>query len=271
MWTFQNFIRKFTMPTITSQRDLVRYVVKVTVFALVISLAADLTTQIVFFTSWMAVLRTAVVTTLTVGVIAIPVSWMFGRAQRDLQEAKRRLEAISRTDPLTGLPNRRALIEAISSPTPPRTAMVIADIDQFDAINDNHGLRTGDAVLQTLARTIEAHLSDYGLVGHMRGEEFALISFETPVERIVNVVTDLLRAVERTPIITPTGAVNVTMSAGIAIRGPEDTFEKLYGDADEALSEAKRAGRSQLKLSGQARQAALSGEAAGRMNLILKL
>jgi diguanylate cyclase (GGDEF)-like protein len=271
MWIFQNFIREFTMPTITSQRDLVRYVVKVTVFALVISLAADLTTQIVFFTSWTAVLRTAVVTTLTVGVIAIPVSWMFGRAQRDLQEAKRRLEAISRTDPLTGLPNRRALIEAISSPTPPRTAMVIADIDQFDAINDNHGLRTGDVVLQTLARTIEAHLSDYGLVGHMRGEEFALISFETPVERIVNVVTDLLRAVERTPIITPTGAVKVTMSAGIAIRGPEDTFEKLYGDADEALSEAKRAGRSQLKLSGQARQAALSGEAAGRMNLILKL
>ena len=44
MWTFQNFIRKFTMPTITSQGDLVRYVVKVTIFALVISLAADLTT-----------------------------------------------------------------------------------------------------------------------------------------------------------------------------------------------------------------------------------
>jgi diguanylate cyclase (GGDEF)-like protein len=204
-------------------------------------------------------------------VIAIPVSWIFGRAQRELQETKRRLEAISRTDPLTGLPNRRALIEAISSPTPPQTAMVIADIDQFDAINDNHGLRTGDAVLQTLTRTIEAHLSDYGLVGHMRGEQFALISFETPVEIIVNVVTDMLRAVERTPIITPTGAIQVTMSAGIAIRGSDDTFERLYGEADEALSEAKRAGRSQLRLSGQARQAALSGEAADRMNLILKL
>ena len=99
---------------------------------------------------------------------------------------------------------------------------------------------------------------------------FCLVSVVQPTLP-VEVVTDLLRAVERTPIITPTGAVQVTVSAGIAIRGPEDTFEKLYGDADEALYEAKRSGRSQLKLSGQARQAALSGEAAGRMNLILKL
>ena len=81
----------------------------------------------------------------------------------------------------------------------------------------------------------------------------------------------MLRAVERTPIITPSGAVQVTMSAGIAIRGPEDTFEKLYGDADEALYEAKRTGRSQIRLSGHAKDIVLSGQAADRMNLILKL
>ncbi len=257
------------MPTITTQGDLVRYVTLVTIFALVVSLTADLTSQLVFFTSWSAVIRTGIVTTLTVGVIAIPVSWMFGRAQRDLQEAKRRLEAVSRTDPLTGLPNRRALIEAGS--TSGQQTMVIADIDRFSAITDGHGLRTGDLVLQTLARTIEAHLSDYGLVGHMRGEEFALISQDIPVEQIVNAIADLLRAVERMQIVTPNGALQVTLSAGIAIRAPGETFEKLYEDADEALSSAKRMGRSQLNLSDHAKEVVLSGQSAERMSLILKL
>lgn len=256
------------MPTIPSQEELVRYVVMVTLFALTVSLSADITIQLVFFTSWIAVVRTFLVTTLTVAVIAIPVSYIFGRAQRELQEAKRRLEEISRTDPLTGLPNRRALIEASDSPAP--QTMVIADIDHFNAINDNHGHRTGDLVLQMLGKTMMAHLSDYGLVGHMRGEEFALISSTAPVERIVDAIGDMLRAIERTPIITPGGVVPVTMSAGIAFRGPSDTFEKLYGDADEALYEAKRKGRSQIRLSERAKDVVLSGQSAERMNLILK-
>ena len=67
------------------------------------------------------------------------------------------------------------------------------------------------------------------------------------------------------------GVVPVTMSAGIAFRGPSDTFEKLYGDADEALYEAKRKGRSQIRLSERAKDVVLSGQSAERMNLILKL
>ncbi|MBB4041690.1 diguanylate cyclase (GGDEF)-like protein [Microvirga flocculans] len=259
------------MPTITSRGDLVRYVVMVTIFALVVSLTADLSNQVIFFTSWAAVLRTGIITTVTVCVVAIPVAWIFGNAQRELQAAKRRLEAISRTDPLTGLPNRRALIEAIDSSGEQTMVMVLADIDQFNAINDAYGHRTGDLVLQTLARTIEAHLSDYGLVGHMRGEEFALISSSAPLERIVDIVGDMLRAVERTPFLAAGGSIQITISAGIAIRGPGDTFEKLYGEADEALHAAKRMGRSHIKLSDRARDTVLAGQSAERMSLILKL
>jgi len=257
------------MPSITSREDLVRYVVTVTAFALVVSLTVDLTQQFLFFTSWTAVLRTAIITTLTAASIAVPVSWIFGRAQRDLQEAKRRLEAISRTDPLTGLPNRRALIEAASQPSPEAMVMVVADVDRFNAINDDHGYRTGDLLLQALGRKIEAHLSDFGLVGHMRGEEFALISTKVPLEQIVNAVVDMLRAVERTPIDTPQGSIQVTMSAGMAVRRPGDPFEKFYTDAEEALQAAKRSGTSQLRLSEHAREAALSGQAAERMSRIL--
>jgi diguanylate cyclase (GGDEF)-like protein len=268
MSALRNLIQRLTMPTITSREEHVRYVALVTLFALTVALAADISNQLVFFTSWAAVARTFVVTTLTVGVIAIPVSYIFGRAQRELQEAKRRLEQISRTDPLTGLPNRRALIAASDFPGVQPMVLVIADIDQFNAIDGSHDHRAGDLVLQMLGKTMLAHLSDYGLVGHMRGEEFALISSSTSVEQIVRAVGDLLRAVERTPIITPGGAVQVTMSAGIAVRGPSDTFEMLYGDADRALFDAKRMGRSRIKLAGGAEDSVPAGQSAEKMNLI---
>jgi diguanylate cyclase (GGDEF)-like protein len=268
MFTLCHLIQKLTMPAITNSRELVRYVLLVNLFALFIALSVDLTTQLVFFTSWAAVVRTCVITVVTVGVIATPVALVFGRAQRELQAAKRRLEEISRTDPLTGLPNRRALLEASEAPAPQTMVLVIADIDQFKFVNDRHGHRTGDLVLQMIGNTMAAHLSDYGLVGRLGGEEFALISSTTPVERIVAVIGDLLRAVERTPIITPAGAVQVTMSAGIAVRDPAKSFETLYADADEALSEAKRLGRNQIRLSARTKDVVSSGRSAAPMSLV---
>jgi diguanylate cyclase (GGDEF)-like protein len=269
MFTLRHLIQKLTMPTIASSKQLARYVLLVNLFALTVALSVDMTTQLVFFTSWAAVVRTCIITIVTVGVIATPVALVFGRAQRELQEAKRRLEEISRTDPLTGLPNRRALLEASEAPALQTMVLVIADIDYFRAVNDSHGHRTGDLILQMIGRTMTIHLSDYGLVGRLGGEEFALISSDTPVERVVDAIGDLLRAVERTPIITPAGAVQVTMSAGIAVRDPSKPFETLYADADEALHEAKRLGRNRIKLSSRTKDVVLSGHSAERMNLIL--
>ena len=129
MYTLRHLIQKLTMPTITSSRELVRYVLLVNLFALVIALSVDVTTQLVFFTSWAAVVRTCVITVLTVGVIATPVALVFGRAQRELQTAKRRLEEISRTDPLTGLSNRHATLEASEAHAHQTMVMVIDESD----------------------------------------------------------------------------------------------------------------------------------------------
>ncbi len=271
MFTLRHLIQKLTMPTITSSRQLVRYVLLVNLFALIVALSVDLTTQLVFFTSWAAVVRTCAITVATVAVIATPVALVFGRAQRELQIAKRRLEEISRTDPLTGLPNRRALLEASEAPALQTMVLVIVDIDHFKFVNDKHGHRTGDLVLQMIGNTMATHLSDFGLVGRLGGEEFALISSHTPVERVVAAIGDLLRALERTPIITPAGAVQVTMSAGIAVRDPAETFETLYADADEALSKAKRLGRNQIRLSSRTKELVLSGRPAGPNGLVVNV
>jgi diguanylate cyclase (GGDEF)-like protein len=251
----RTFLTRLTMPTISSRREFVRYVLLVNAFGLIVAFAIDITQQLVFFTTWAAALRSWALTFIAVIVIATPVAMVFARAQRDVQRAKKALEDLSRTDPLTDLPNRRALMEAGEASTSQTMALVIADIDRFKAVNDTYGHRAGDAVLLTVGRIMTAHLAGYGLVGRLGGEEFALIASDCSVEQIIPALGDLLRAIETTPFVTPGGVVRITMSAGIAIRDPFEAFERLYAEADEALYQAKRSGRNRIQLSARARKA----------------
>jgi len=237
------------MPTITNSSEFVRYVLLVNVFALLIALAVDVTQQLLFFTGWSVALRSWALTVLVVAVIATPVAMVFARAQRDLQLAKRTLEKISRTDQLTGLANRRALMEAGEQSSSQEMVLVIADMDHFKVVNDTHGHRAGDAVLQAVAEIMTRHLAGTGLVGRLGGEEFALVSVSAPLERILTAWDEFQQALARTPIIIPTGIVQVTMSAGVAVRSRSGTFDKLYSEADEALYAAKGMGRNRIELS----------------------
>ncbi len=243
------------MPTISSRREFVHYVLLVNAFGLVVALGIDVTQQLLFFTTWPAALRSWALTVVAVAVIATPVAVVFARAQRELQCAKKALEDLSRTDPLTGLPNRRALMEAGEAPSPQAMVLVIADVDRFKAVNDTYGHRAGDAVLQAVGRIMTAHLAGYGPVARLGGEEFALISVNAPLGQIIPALAELLRVVETTPFVTPGGVVQITMSSGVAIREPSDAFERLYSEADEALYLAKRSGRNRIKLSARARGA----------------
>jgi diguanylate cyclase (GGDEF)-like protein len=263
----QSFLTRLTRPTISSRRDLVRYVVFVTVFGLVAALAIDVAQQLVFFTTWATAFRSWAVTVAAVTVIATPVATIFARAQWELQRAKDVLEDLSRTDPLTGLPNRRALMEASEAPTPQTMVLVIADVDRFKAVNDTYGHRAGDAVLQAVGRIMTQHLAGFGLVGRLGGEEFALISSDASLEQIMSALRELLRAIDATPFVTPGGAVQITMAAGIAIRHSSEPFERLYSEADEALYLAKRSGRNRIELSARAKEALPPGKTADLQNL----
>lgn len=253
MSRLRSFLAHLTMPTISSRTDFVRYVLIVNVFAIFIAFAIDITQQLVFFTTWSAAFRSWVLTLVAVIMIATPVAVVFARAQRDVQSAKKALEDLSRTDPLTGLPNRRALMEAGETSTTQAMVLVIADIDRFKAVNDTYGHRAGDAVLQTVGRILTAHLAAYGLVGRLGGEEFALISANATLEQIIPSLDNLLRVIETTPFVTPGGIVKITMSAGVGVRQPSEPFDWLYAEADEALYLAKRSGRNCLRLSSRAR------------------
>lgn len=253
MSRIRHFLKRLTLPTITNRAELVRYIILVNVFGLVIALALDVTQQLLFFTTWATAVRSWVLTVLAVGVIATPVALVFGLAQRDLQRAKQELEILSRTDSLTGLANRRALMEAGEADSSQALILVIVDVDRFKSVNDRYGHRAGDTVLRTVGRIMAAHLEKHGLVGRLGGEEFALISSETALGPVVQALDRLLKAVAQTPVVSSGAVIHVTLSAGIAIRDPSEPFEKLYSEADSALYRAKHAGRNQIALSGRAR------------------
>ncbi|WP_114949118.1 GGDEF domain-containing protein [Microvirga calopogonii] len=154
----------------------------------------------------------------------------------------------ARHDVLTGLPNRRFLMETSETLGSHSMVFAIVDIDHFKIVNDTHGHRIGDVVLQTVGALMATHLAAYGMVGRLGGEEFALIAPEASAEQVIAGLSELLRTVEATPIVASGVTIHVTLSAGVAIRKVSEPFDKAYAEADAALYRAKRVGRNRIEL-----------------------
>jgi len=154
------------------------------------------------------------------------------------ERAARHLASV---DSLTGLLNRRALLEQVidwASPEPLR--LLIVDIDHFKQINDTHGHLVGDEVLRALAEVLAIRADLRGSVARLGGEEFALIG--TSEELHEGLALGILADVRSRPM---TGEVRVTVSVGMAegMVRCEDEWRDLYHRADEALYRAKAEGR----------------------------
>jgi diguanylate cyclase (GGDEF)-like protein len=144
------------------------------------------------------------------------------------------------TDPLTGLPNRRAwdaqLELALLGSIPVAVAMF--DIDHFKRFNDTHGHPAGDRLLREAAASWRAEMRVRDFLARLGGEEFALLLTGDDVTT-VHATVERLRA--RMP-------GRETCSAGIAVRVAGDTAEQLVSRADQALYEAKTSGRDRTVL-----------------------
>ena len=150
------------------------------------------------------------------------------------------------TDPLTGLPNRRAFSDSLTaqaaSDEPGCVAMI--DIDHFKKVNDRLGHAAGDAVLRRFAEIARASFRGGDMVARIGGEEFAVILRDVAVEQACIVCQRLTDRLAATPIDTDFGLVQVTISTGIATIAGDG--EAAMMAADSALYGAKRAGRSRL-------------------------
>jgi diguanylate cyclase (GGDEF)-like protein/PAS domain S-box-containing protein len=163
------------------------------------------------------------------------------------KEAEIRLAHLALHDPLTGLPNRRALAEALERALAraQRTGMPLAvlalDLDGFKAINDRHGHPAGDATLLEVAARLRRTIRRSDLVARLGGDEFAVIAGElsgpTPVSRLARRIGAALAA----PIELRDAVAEIAVSIGVAFYpGDGETSEELLSRADAALYAAKR-------------------------------
>jgi len=242
----RNFLRKMTRTSVHSDRELVSYVVRITATCFVIAVAADAVNQLTFFVDWTSTLRSWTVTASLVLLLAGPISFAMGKAHLDLYRAKQSVERLSRIDPLTGLANRRTLIETAAAMPPNMLILVIFDIDRFKRVNDTYGHLVGDEVILTLSRLMVADLGGLGHLCRLGGEEFALLASDVNIEDVLDGVWTFRDHLAATPVMAGDVAVTVTISAGVAVRTANGTFNQLYADADRALYMAKAAGRNRV-------------------------
>jgi len=158
-------------------------------------------------------------------------------------------------DGLTGISNRRQCEEALTSEisradrlgTP--LTLVLADLDDFKAINDLHGHATGDDVLREFAAVLRATVRDSDLAGRWGGEEFMLL---LPGADAVGgaQLADRVRTslMERSFVGQEGAAVSVTCSFGVAQHSPGLDERDLFAAADRALYRAKREGKNRVEL-----------------------
>jgi diguanylate cyclase (GGDEF)-like protein len=168
-----------------------------------------------------------------------------------------RLQRSARTDPLTGLPNRRVFRKELSRELSRgrryrlKTSLILFDLDRFKDVNDRHGHMLGDLVLQEVAGRLKDCLRGSDRICRFGGEEFAVMLPETTRLAAYRLAERMREAVHKGIASEALGGTvfDLTISGGIAT-SPEDGREMqvLFEHADAALYRAKRLGRDQTCL-----------------------
>jgi len=164
-----------------------------------------------------------------------------------------RLTRQAQTDGLTNLANRRTLDERLDDEVDhakrlgTNVAFVIADIDNFKSINDNHGHQTGDEVLRRVAQTFAEAVRELDLPGRYGGEEIALVLPGTNLTGARALAEKIRKRLEEMTFTTPEGIeFEVAASFGAACFPAQSSAEALVAAADAALYEAKRTGKNRV-------------------------
>ena len=186
---------------------------------------------------------------LLAGLVAL--AWLL-RSQRRLAEV---LRVQARRDALTGIPNRRALVEAaqhlLESPGAVQHGHVLmmVDVDHFKQINDRHGHLFGDEVLIAITACMRRMLGTRGEVARMGGEEFALLCPDLGAEQAHALAEEIRHEVAALRLEAGGMPVGVSISMGVAVFSLDMmSFSAWLGAADAALYRAKELGRNQVEM-----------------------
>ncbi len=176
---------------------------------------------------------------------------LIAKARQSVDDAQR----FARIDLLTGLPNRRAIIEALEAELGRLKrfnrsfSVAMIDCDGFKSINDLQGHLVGDRALQSIGSALRKQLRAYDSIGRLGGDEFVLVLPETSSIEISNIV-DRVRSTLRTelhedfPSLTVSIGV-VTVRASSDPKSPPPSYSECLDQADQAMYAAKRSGPDQ--------------------------
>jgi diguanylate cyclase (GGDEF)-like protein len=166
----------------------------------------------------------------------------------------RRVASQASTDSLTGLANRWAFDEELAlewrraERVGDPLALILLDIDNFKEVNDTHGHQAGDEVLRRVGQVLAASVRHFDLAARYGGEEFAVILPGTDLDGAVRLGDRIRAALAKEEVELPDGTrLGVTASVGAAAKGDLPGGKELVATADEALYQAKRAGKNRVR------------------------
>lgn len=171
---------------------------------------------------------------------------------REHDRARERAEQLARVDPLTGLLNRRALMEQgeglaqLSRRSRSELALVLLDLDHFKRINDIHGHAVGDRALMEVARVLREVSRRGDLAARWGGEEFILLLPGAGLDEAWAVAERVRSELADQPVQERGHAIQLRASFGIAILDKHENLTELIREADDWLYEAKKQGRDQV-------------------------
>lgn len=177
------------------------------------------------------------------------------QAERELQRANEELLRLSTTDALTGLYNRRYLMDTMAAEFArakrywsPLSIMML-DVDHFKQVNDRYGHQIGDQLLVHLAVQLRERTRGSDVAARYGGEELTVLLPQTSLAQAYAVAETLREIIASRPLITPSGEqIPITVSIGVACFPdiPVDHVERLLHYADSALYQAKESGRNRV-------------------------
>lgn len=162
-------------------------------------------------------------------------------------------ELAARTDPLTGLTRRHVFEDALAREAERRRRsggtliLVVLDLDHFKRVNDTHGHRAGDLVLERAGHLFRHNARNIDLTARLGGEEFAALLHDTDLDGGLTFVNRFRQRLAALEIQVPGGVVaGLTASVGIALSSGWVDTDTLIDAADRAMYQAKRAGRDRV-------------------------
>lgn len=171
------------------------------------------------------------------------------RLETQLGNMTRSLDLATRIDPMTGLANRRAIMEMIeqefsrASRHQRATSIIMADLDYFKKVNETHGFNTGDDVLVEVSRVLKGCLRNEDICSRWGGEEFLVLLPETSLDGALAVANKIRESVAMTEFKVNRPGIQITISLGVCEYNADQNIFEAISRADQALHQAKIGGR----------------------------